>query len=410
MSDKRVFNYKARMPDGRFVEGSIKAETEESVVNDFIRRNIVLLEIQEESLLTRDIQIFKKRVKQKEVAQLMRQLATMTDAAIPLTRCLDVLRDQATNPSMKEVLGKLRADIEVGSTLANAMAKHPEVFKPISIAMVRAGEAGGFLTPDVLLGIADNLESEIKIRDKIKSAMTYPLVVLTMISVIVTALLVFVVPQFVEIFKNQGVEVPAITQLLITASTILTGPGIVLPIATLIGTVLLIRRYSGEPAFRLRWEPIKFRLPVFGKLFKKITIARFARNFASLLEAGLPIMQVLDVVGKTSGSLLVENALQDVKRYVGVGEFISPQLRKHDIFPSLLVEMLAVGEESGEMPTMLAKISESYQYEVEAMSDALTSLLEPLLIVVMGLIVGGILIGIYLPMFSSYGVISGSVT
>lgn len=407
MSQKRNFNYKARMPDGRFVEGSIKAETEEAVASDFIRRNIVLLEIQEQSLLTRDIQLFKKRVKQKEVAQLMRQLATMTDAAIPLTRSLDVLRDQATNPTMQSVLSKVRADVETGSTLANAIAKHPNVFKPISVAMVKAGEAGGFLTPDVMLGIADNLESEIKIRDKIKSALTYPIVVLIMISIIVTGLMIFIVPQFTTIFANQGTELPFITQVLVNISNGLQGFGILVPLALVAAAIYFINKYKDVPDFRRKWEPIKFKLPVFGKLAKKITITRFSRNFGSLLEAGLPIIQIMDVVGKTSGSIMVEDALQDVKRYVSVGETISPQLKKHSIFPSLLVEMLSVGEEAGEMPVMLSKISESYQYEVESMSDALTSLLEPILIVVMGVVVGTILIAIYLPMFSSYGSIGG---
>lgn len=410
MADKRNFNYKARMPDGRFVEGSIKAESEESIVNDFLKRNIFLLEIQEESVLTRDIQLFKKKVKQKEIAQLMRQLATMTDAAIPLTRCLDVLRDQSNNPSLREVLAKIRGDIEVGSTLANALAKHPNVFKPITVAMVKAGEAGGFLTPDVMLGIAENLEREIKLKDKIKSALTYPAVVLTMIFLIVTLLMIFVVPQFITLFQNAGQALPLPTQILVSVSSTLRSWTIIFPLGIIAGLLYLIIKYRTYPEFRRRWEPIKYKLPVFGKLFKKIVISRFARNFASLLSAGLPIMQILEVVGTTSGSILIEEALKDAKRYVGVGELISPQLKKHSVFPELLVEMLAVGEESGEMPTMLSKISESYDYEVEAMSDALSSLLEPLLIAVMGVIVGGILISIYLPMFSSYGVISGSTT
>jgi type IV pilus assembly protein PilC len=406
MAEKRNFNYKARMPDGRFVEGSIKAESEESIVSDFMRRNIVLLEIQEESILTRDIQIFKKKVKQKEIAQLMRQLATMTDAAIPLTRCLDVLKDQSNNPTMREVLGKIRADIEVGSTFANALAKHPDVFRPITVAMVKAGEAGGFLTPDVMLSIANNLEKEIELRDKIKSALTYPGVVMALIALIVTGLLIFVVPQFESTFANAGVELPLPTQILIFFSGFFKGFNILIPIILIGGSVYLFRKYQWNPEFRRRWEPIKYKFPVFGKLQKKVVISRFARNFGSLLNAGLPIMQILDVVGATSASILIEDALKDIKKYVGVGELISPQLRKHAIFPQLLTEMLSVGEEAGEMPVMLTKIAESYDYEVASMSDALSSLLEPLLVAVMGVIVGGILVALYLPMFSQYSLVA----
>jgi type IV pilus assembly protein PilC len=402
MPEKKNFNYKARMSDGRFVEGSIKADSEESVINDFIRRNIVLLEIKEESLLNKDIQLFKKGVSQKEIAQLMRQLATMTDAAIPLTRCLDVLKDQASNPTLKEVLGKVRADIEVGSTLANALAKHEKVFKPITVAMVKAGEAGGFLTPDVLLAIATNLEKEIHLRNKIKSALTYPGIVVILILLIVTALLIFVVPQFTANFANAGQALPLPTQILVAVSGILQGPSIVFPIALVVAGIYFFKKYQWKPEFRRVWEPIKFRIPVFGKLQKKTIIARFSRNFSSLLDAGLPIMQILEVVGATSASILIEDALKDVRKYVSVGELISPQLKKHTIFPQLLVEMLSVGEESGEMPAILLKIAESYDYEVEAMSDALSSLLEPLLVAFMGVVVGGILIALYLPMFEQY--------
>lgn len=403
--DKKVFIYKARMPDGRFVEGEIRAETQEAVIEDFVRRRIALLEIQEQSALNKDIQIMPKRVKQKEVAQLMRQLATMTDAAIPLTRCLDVLKDQATNPTMKETLGKVRADIDVGTTLAGAFAKHPKVFKPITVAMIKAGEAGGFLTPDVMLAIAGNLESEIHLRNKIKSALTYPAIVVILILLIVTGLLIFVVPQFQKTFADAGAELPLPTQILVFVASFFQGFNILVPI-TLIGAgIFFFKKYQWNPEFRRRWEPIKYKMPVFGKLQQKIVIARFSRNFASLLDAGLPIMQILDVVGATSNSTLIEDALKDVKKYVSIGELISPQLRRHKIFPTLLIEMLAVGEEAGEMPAMLFKIAESYDYEVESMSDALSSLLEPLLVAFMGVVVGGILIALYLPMFTQYTLI-----
>lgn len=407
MAEKKVFVYKARLPDGKFVEGQIKAESQQIVIDDFIKRNIALLEIQEQSLLSRDVQLFKKKVKSKEVAQFMRQLATMTDAAIPLTRCLDVLRDQASNPSFKEVLQQIRADIDVGSTLANAVGKHPKVFSPITVSMIRAGEAGGFLTPEVLVSIAENLEAEAHLRTKIRSALAYPIMVMSLIILIVIALIVFVVPQFAQTFAESGVPLPLPTQMLVNISSLFQGPGIILVLTAIAGLIYAWKKNSSKPSFKRKWEPIKFRIPVFGKLNKKVIIARFARNFGSLLDAGIPIMQNLEVVGSTSGSIQIEDSLKEVAKAVSVGELVSPQLRKYPIFPTLLVEMLSVGEEAGEMPVMLEKIAESYDYEVEATTDALTSLLEPLLVAAMGVIVGGILVALYMPMFTMYSFIGG---
>ena len=406
MADKKVFVYKARMANGAFVEGTIKAENEQIVLDNFHKRNIAVLEIQEQSAINKDIQIFPKRVKQKEVAQFMRQLATLTDAAIPLTRSLDVLRDQATNPTFKDILGKIRNDIDVGLSLAAALSKHPKVFNPLTVSMVKAGEAGGFLTPDVMLSIANNLESDIKLKQGIKSALTYPVLVAGMVVLITIGLIVFIVPQFAKTFNDLGAPLPLPTKILIGISDILIkGPGLIIFALLIVAGIYLWKRYQWNPKFRRVFEPIKFKIPVFGALNRKVIMGRFAKNFASLIDAGLPIMQVMDVVGETSGSVMVEDAMKDARKYVSVGELISPQLKRHPIFPSLLVEMLSVGEEAGEMPTMLTKIAESYDYEVATTTEALTSLLEPLLIAFLGVMVGGILVSLYLPMFSIYDAI-----
>ena len=403
MAEKKVYLYKARLANGTYVEGTVKSENESLVIEDFNKRNIAILEIQEQSLLNRDLNLFSKGIKPREVSQFMRQLATLTDAAIPLTRCLDVLKDQATNPSMREILTQVRSDIDVGSNLASALAKHPKAFTPLTIAMVRAGEAGGFLTPDVLENISVNLEQEISLKQQIRAALTYPVVVMSLIFLIVTGLLIFVVPSFAKTFNDLGAPLPVPTQILISLSNSMTqGPGLIV-MAAVIGSIFyLYRRYKWNPKFRRVWEPIKYKMPVFGKLAKKTIIARFARNFSSLIDSGLPIMQVLDVVGETSGSIIIEDALKDVKKHVAIGEMISPQLRKYPIFPSLLTEMLSVGEEAGEIANMLEKIAISYDEEVKATAEALTSLIEPLLVVTLGIVVGGILVSLYLPMFSVY--------
>jgi type IV pilus assembly protein PilC len=402
---KIPFNYKASLPDGRYIEGVIKAVSKDAVFDDFNKRGVMILEISEQSFLTRDID-FQRRVKQLEVAQFMRQLATMTDAGIPITRSLDVLKDQAANPTMGAAIGKIRNDVDGGMTLGDALEGHPKIFKPVSIAMVKAGEVGGFLTPDVLISIADNLEGEIRLKTQIKSAMTYPTIVMGLILAIVLGLIIFVVPRFATTFEELGSELPAPTLALLSISDAVTGWGVIPIVGLIAGIIFTIKKYQWHPTYRKYYEPIKYKFPVFGKLSQKIIISRFARNFAALLEAGLPIMQILDVVGATSGAHQIENAMQEVKKKVVTGEYMSPQLRNHPIFPPLLVEMLAVGEESGEMPSMLKKIADSYDYEAEAMTKALSSLIEPLMIAAMGVIVGGILVALYLPMFSVYGVIS----
>ena len=229
-----------------------------------------------------------------------------------------------------------------------------------------------------------------------------------MVVLIVVGLILFVVPQFAKTFNDLGAELPAPTKVLIFLSNSLTqGPGLIV-FAILVGVLIYLwKKYKFNSKFRRVYEPIKFKMPVFGKLNKKVIMGRFARNFGALIDAGLPIMQVMDVVGETSGSIMVEDAMKDARKYVSVGELISPQLKRHPIFPDLLVEMLSVGEEAGEMPTMLSKIAESYDYEVETTTEALTSLLEPLLIAFLGVMVGGILIALYLPMFSIYTAIGG---
>lgn len=402
---KVPYIYKASLPDGKYIEGTIKAASKEAVADEFSKRGVILLEINEQSILTRDID-FKRKAKQKEVSQFMRQLATMTDAGIAITRCLDVLKDQSASPAMKETISQIRADVDAGSTLGNALEKHPTVFKPVTVAMVRAGEAGGFLTPDVLVSISDNLEAEIKLKAKIKSAMTYPAIVMSLIMIIVTGLILFVVPQFANTFAELNAELPAATRTLMAISEYLRSWWAITFVIFIAVIVFLIKKYSQHPTYRKYYEPIKYKFPVFGKLSQKIIIARFSRNFAALLEAGLPILQILDIVGSTAGSYQIAEALKEVRKRVAIGEYMSPQLRDFKIFPALLVEMLSVGEEAGEMPAMLEKIAEAYEYEAEAMTEALSSLIEPLLLAAMGVIVGGILVALYLPMFSVYGAIA----
>jgi type IV pilus assembly protein PilC len=400
----KTFNYKARSAQGRFFEGKTKAASETAVSDFLVTKGLIPLEVKEQSGLNRDLSFGAKRVKPKEVAGFMRQFATMTGAAIPITRALETLRNQQSNPTFKLALGKIAQDIEVGSTFGDAIAKHPTIFTPLTISMIRAGESGGFLT-SVLKQVSENLEAEVKLAAKIKSAMTYPVAILILAFVLVTVMLIFVVPVFATLFHGLGGALPVPTQILVNLSWFIKYLGWLVVVIVVVLRIVW-QKNKHKVAVREFFDPIKLKIPIFGNLTKKLAAARFARNFGSLLDAGLPVMQVLDIVGATSGSIVIEHALDDVKRSVSMGELIAPQLRKHPIFPQMLVEMMAVGEDAGEIPEMMLNIATAYDEEVETMTDSLSSLLEPVMLMFLGTVVGGVVIALYLPIFDIYNRIS----
>lgn len=398
------YTYKVRSNEGRIIEGTTKAPNRQMVSGTLMERGYAVLEVKEKSALQKDISIGRGgRVKPKMVALFVRQFATLNEAGIPISRSLDVLRDQQTHPTFKATLTTIRRDIDTGLTLGNAVAKHPEVFAPLVAAMIKAGEAGGFLT-ETLRSIADTLEADVRLRSKIKSAMTYPVAVLGLAAVLVTAMLLFIVPIFDNMFSSFGSELPVATQILVSASDFIKVGGIpmVIVIAAL---VFWWNKNKHRDSIRRTVDPIKMKAPIFGKLVQKIAIARFSQNFGALLDAGLPIMQTLEIVGSTSGSTVLEDALAEVKKGVAQGELIAPQLEKHSIFPKMLVEMLAIGEDAGEIPKMMERISATYNEEVDTMTESLSSLMEPLMLIVLGAVVGGMVIAMYMPIFSIYDLI-----
>lgn len=397
------FFYEARDPQGRFVEGKTKAENAKVVSAYLVERGYIPLEVKPKSALQKDIKIGSGRVKPKQVAAFVRQFATLNEAGIPISRALDVLRDQQEHPTFKTTIASVRKDIDTGLTLGAAVAKHPTVFSPLTAAMIKAGEAGGFLT-ETLKSIAETLEADVKLRGKIKSAMTYPVAVLGLAALLVTAMLLFIVPIFDDMFTSLGGDLPVATQILVNASEFIKVGGIPLVIVIVI-FVMWWNKNKHRESIRRTIDPIKMKAPIFGKLVQKITIARFSQNFGALLAAGLPLMQVLDIVGSTSGSTILEDALIEVKKGVSQGELIAPQLSKHPIFPKMLVEMLAIGEDAGEIPNMMERIAISYNEEVDTMTDSLSALMEPLMLMVLGGVVGGMVIAMYMPIFSIYDLV-----
>ena len=403
MAATKTYSYTARDSGGKSVKGRVDATNESAVVSKLRTIGLSPVKIAEAGTgMNREISFggFGKQIGLKDIAVMSRQMATMIGAGLSLIRTLSILSDQTENKELARVLGLIRTDVETGSSLSDSMNKHPTVFPALMIHMVRSGETGGFLDTS-LNGAADNLEADVKLRDTIKSALTYPVIVLIIAVLSVIGMLLFVVPIFEKMFADLGGELPLPTQVLVVLSK---GMPVVVPLLV-IGTIAFSvwwRKNKHLDSVRSRVDPIKFKLPVFGMLFKKVAIARFARNFSTMMGAGVPILQSLSIVGETSGSYVIEQALKKVQESVRQGKSVSGPLALEPVFPSMVVQMVAVGEDSGAMEVMLDKIAEFYEAEVETTTKALTSLIEPLMIAFIGVIIGGMIVALYLPVFSIF--------
>ena len=320
-----------------------------------------------------------------------------------LLRALTILTEQTDNKELARVLGEVRNDIESGNSLSQAMAKFPAVFPPLMVNMCRAGEVGGFLDT-VLLQVANNYEAETKLRGKVKSAMTYPVVVLCIALLAVVGMLLFIVPTFAGLFKTLGGTLPLPTQILVTMSNLLKIG--VIPIIVLIIVGLQVwKRVKRSPQVRNVVDPLKLKLPVFGELFRRIALTRFSRNLGTMMKSGVPILQSLDIVAETTGNVVLERATRAVQESVRTGESLAKPLTEHPVFPPMVVQMMSVGEDTGALDTMLMKIAEFYDQEVEVTTESLTALIEPLMIAFLGAIVGSMIIALYMPIFKIFDLI-----
>jgi type II secretory pathway component PulF len=349
---------------------------------------------------------FEKGVGLKDLAIMSRQASTMLTSGLSLLRTLTILADQTENKKLKDILGKVRDDVERGVSFSDAVAKYPVDFPPIMINMIRAGETGGFLD-QAMDSIATNFEKEHKLRSSIKSAMTYPVVVLVMSLVAVAIMLIFIVPIFQDMFSSLGGTLPLPTQILVTLSHAMRYIAIPLAIVVVLAW-LWWRANKNTERVRAFIDPITLKLPVFGPLQKKIVIARFARNFSNMIGAGVPILQALRIVGEVSNNFVVKRALDNVAEAVRKGESIAVPLAAQSVFPAMVTQMVAVGEDAGSLEIMLEKIAVFYDAEVEATTDALTSLIEPLLIAFLGVVVGGMIIALYMPIFQITNVVQNA--
>ncbi|WP_439692977.1 type II secretion system F family protein [Curtobacterium sp. SP.BCo] len=397
-----AYDYRGRDGAGKLVKGRLDASSEGAVVQRLRGMGVSPIAITEAKAgtgLQTEIKIpgFEKGVGLKDLAIMSRQASTMLSSGLSLLRALSILADQTDNKKLKEILGKVRDDVERGVSFSDAVAKYPVDFPPIMINMIRAGETGGFLD-QAMDSIATNFEKEHKLRSTIKSAMTYPVVVLVMSLVAVVVMLVFIVPIFQKMFTSLGGQLPLPTMVLVYASHAMVWVGPILLVAIVLGW-LWWRANKNTDRVRGFVDPIRLRLPVFGELNRKIVIARFARNFSNMIGAGVPILQALQIVGEVSNNFVVQRALERVAESVRKGESIAVPLAAEKVFPEMVSQMVAVGEDAGSLETMLEKIAEFYDNEVETTTEALTSLIEPLLIAFLGVVVGGMIVALYLPIF-----------
>lgn len=405
MAAAATFAYKGRNTEGKIVKGRIDASTESAVANRLRTMGISPLSIQEASGGTgfqMEINIggFGKQVKLKDLAIMSRQMATMITSGLSLLRTLTIMAEQTENKELQRILVSISREVESGSSLSDATAKYSKVFPPIMISLLRAGEAGGFLDQS-LLSVAKNFESEVKLRSTIKSALTYPTIVLIMAVLAVIGMLVFIVPIFKTMFEGFGSELPLPTQFLVWLSSIMW---FVVPTLVIGGGAFTLwwRKNKNTEQVRKVVDPLKLKLPVFGDLFKKVAIARFARNFSAMLAAGVPILQVLQIVGETSGNWVIEDALRKVAESVRQGRTVAEPLSQEKVFPAMVTQMVSVGEDAGALEQMLAKIADFYDDEVQAATEQLTAMIEPLMIAFLGVVVGGMIVALYLPIFNIF--------
>ena len=402
-----TFEYKVRDRAGKLTTGKLDAESQSQVVTKLKSMGYAPISITQANVgMAKEISIpgmGKKKVKLKDLAVFSRQFATMVNSGLSLLRALTILTEQTENPELARVLGEVRNDIESGASLSSGMAKHPDVFPPLMVNMCRAGEVGGFLD-SVMLQIAANYEAETRLRGKVKSAMTYPVVVLCIALLAVVGMLLFIVPTFAGLFSTLGGTLPLPTRILVTMSNGLK-LGIIPLIVLIIIGLQVWKRVKRTPQVRNVVDPMKLKLPVFGELFRKIALTRFARNLGTMMASGVPILQSLDIVAETTGNVVLERATRAVQESVRTGESLAKPLTEHPVFPPMVVQMMAVGEDTGALDTMLGKIAEFYDQEVEATTEALTALIEPLMIAFLGGIVGSMIVALYMPIFKIFDLI-----
>lgn len=403
-----VFIYEVKDPSGNLKKDSIEAANMRAAQDRLREQNYSIINIKEKpvSLAQADVMSWYqkvRRVNEQAITVFSRQFATMINAGLAMVRCLDILSEQTEDKKLQQTLIQVRKDVEGGSTLSNALGKHPTVFSNLYTSMVKAGEMGGVLD-EVLERLANFMEKDFSLKKKVKSALTYPLVILVMAVGIVFFLVTYILPTFVNLFEGMNLKLPLPTKILMAVTKGAKNPWIMGPsIIILIFVFIAVNRYIQTKTGRRQYDMFKLNIPVFGLLNRKVAISRFCRTLGTLLSSGVPIMQALEIVGRASGNEIIAITVAKIRESIREGESIATPLGASGMFPPMVTQMVAVGEETGNLDAMLSKVSDFYDTEVDYMIASLTSMLEPIMIVGMGAVVGFIVISVFLPLYQLIG-------
>lgn len=402
------FRYKARDDKGNLVENVTLAESTIELRQQLKEKGLYLVEFEDAdkptSLLDINLDNVMSRfasVKLKDMVIFSRQYSALINAGVAMMRALTLLADQSDNPKLRRILNQIKADVEQGTSLSDAFAKFPDVFDRLYVSMIRAGETGGVLD-DVLNRIAKFLEDRAKLVHQVQSALTYPAIVTFLAVVIFFIMLTFILPKFSQLFGRLGADLPAYTQFLINISAFLRSAWILLIIGVLVALAFILKQIYSTENGRYQIDNLVLKVPVFGDLMKKVAVARFTRTFGTLVKSGVPILNSLEIVEESAGNAVLARVVNSVRSEVTQGGTISDPLLRSGLFPAMVVSMIAIGEETGELDAMLTKIADFYDIEVETAVSTMTSLIEPMMIVVLGGLVGAVIVGMYLPMFKIF--------
>lgn len=390
------YSYKAKDPSGKIVEGAVEAPDEKSAIARLRGQRLSVTEIRAGAAPKKG----KKggSIPNKDIVVFSRQLSTLVSSGVPIVQGLTILCEQAEHPTFRDVIQNLRTDIEAGLSIADAMKKHPNAFTELYVAMIRAGEVGGILDT-ILERLSAYLEANEALKGKVKSALMYPIVVFSAAGVITIFLIVFVIPIFKDIFAGFGADLPFLTQIIINISDFLRSK--ILYMIPPIGLAVWgFKKWAKTQSGRWKIDAISLKLPIFGILLKKVAIAKFSRTLGTLIKSGVPILQGLETVAKTAGNKVIEAAIDSSQKSIKEGGRISDPLKKANIFPPMVIQMISVGEETGGLDTMLTKIADFYDTEVDTAVKGLTSMLEPLIMIFLGVVIGTIVIAMFMPMFA----------
>jgi Type II secretory pathway, component PulF len=399
-----VYTYRGTNRAGAAVSGEITA-TSKGELQNLLKRQLITATKMSEKGREFNIPTFGSGVKPRELAIFTRQFSVMIDAGLPLVQCLEILASQQENKTFQKVLTNTRASVEGGSTLSAAMKQSPKVFDPLYTNMVEAGETGGILDT-ILQRLSGYIEKSVKLQRAVKSAMVYPVGVLSIAALVIILLLWKVVPIFATLFAGLGVSLPLPTRIVIGLSNMIGSWFGLIFLAGFIGIIVALKVWYGTPGGKLAMDAIILKLPVLGILMRKIAVARFTRTLGTLISSGVPILEGLDITAKTAGNAVVEQALTKVRRSLEEGKSLTEPLKDSQVFPGMVTQMIAVGEQTGAMDAMLQKIADFYEDEVDAAVKDLLTALEPVMIVFLGVVVGGVVISMYLPLFSLIGKLS----